>query len=104
MNNKLSVLLSRKLIISGIIQKEFEAIYIYGFELLLSFVVSVSIILALSILIRKFFESLIFLVLFIAIRQFTGGFHARTYLKCQIFTMDICTMQPETQAITFSIR
>lgn len=87
MNHKLSILFSQRLIQLGIISKEHEEIYVYGFELILSFMSSVTIVLFLGAIIHKIIETLIFLTLFIVIRRFTGGFHAETYLKCQICTI-----------------
>lgn len=87
MNHKLSVTISKKLVDLGTIHKKDEEIYIYGFELIFSFIFSVSIILAVGYIIHKILETIIFLTLFILIRQFTGGFHADTYMKCQIFTI-----------------
>lgn len=94
MNHKLSVLLARKLTRLGTIPKGHEDIYVYGFELIISFVVSVAVLLFLGIVFHKIVETLIFLTLFIVIRQFTGGFHADTYLKCQICTISFyaCVM------------
>jgi accessory gene regulator B len=87
MNHKLSVLICQKLAKHGIISKDIEEVYIYGFELILSFLISVSIILTIGIFISKIVETIAFLVLFILIRQLTGGFHANTYAKCQIYTV-----------------
>ena len=87
MNHKLSVIFSRKLVQLGAIPKEHEDVYIYGFELIFSFIFSVTVVLILSAMIGKIIETVIFLLLFIVLRQFTGGFHADTYLKCQICTI-----------------
>lgn len=87
MSHKLSVLFSQKLVKLGTIPKEHEAVYIYGFELICSFLFSVTLILILGAMIRKIIETVVFLILFILIRQFTGGFHATTYLKCQVCTI-----------------
>ena len=65
MNHKLSVLICQKLAKHGIISKDIEEVYIYGFELILSFLISVSIILTIGIFITKIFETIVFLVLFI---------------------------------------
>lgn len=54
----------------------------YGIEITLSSFFNILIILLLSIILHSFFEGITFLIVFIVTRQFTGGFHANTYLSC----------------------
>lgn len=63
------------------IDKEY---YQYGIEITISSLLNVILIVIIGILTHSFFESVIFLVCFILIRQFTGGFHADTYIKCNL--------------------
>lgn len=58
--------------------------YQYGIEITISSILNVFLILMIGIVTQSFFESIIFLVCFIFIRQFTGGFHADTYFKCNL--------------------
>lgn len=48
----------------------------------MSSLLNVILIMGIGIIFRSVIESVIFLSCFILIRQFTGGFHADTYLKC----------------------
>lgn len=59
--------------------------YQYGIEITISSILNIVLILGIGLITRNFVESLIFLLLFIPIRQFTGGFHANTYFKCNLF-------------------
>lgn len=61
--------------------------YVYGTELLLSFIISTSIILLIGMLIHRMIKTLIFLAAFILLRRYTGGYHAKTYLRCKIVTV-----------------
>lgn len=61
-------------------------IYIYGVELLISSIISTTIILLIGLLTKTFFESIIFLISFSAIRVYTGGYHSMTYLRCNIIS------------------
>lgn len=70
-----------------IIPKDLEEVYIYGFELLISFVSSTLIIIAVGSVFHKTISSIIFLLIFILVRRFTGGYHANSYLKCKIYTV-----------------
>lgn len=87
MNHELSIRICQKLIDKGIIKEELKRVYTYGIELLLSFFISVLLILIVGTLMHRFVETLIFLFLFVSIRQMTGGYHAKTYFRCQIVTV-----------------
>lgn len=89
MNHKLSVLICDKLLKYKIIAEELVDVYIYGFELIFSFLISTLSIIAIGLIINQISPTLIFLTFFILIRRYTGGFHANTYLKCQIYTISL---------------
>ena len=61
-------------------------VYVYGFELLLSTGCSVVSIMALSAVFSLVHYALLFLGVFISLRLFNGGFHAKTYGKCFLVT------------------
>lgn len=69
--------------------KDEKDYYQYGIEILISSIFNIVLILFLGMILRCALESLIFLALFIPIRQFTGGFHASSYFKCNL-TFCIC--------------
>lgn len=66
--------------------EEERPVYIYGFELLLSTLSSMITIISISIIIGKPSYAMFFLLFFFSLRLFTGGYHAKTYLKCFITT------------------
>ncbi len=57
-------------------------VYIYGIELVVSSLIGICIVLTAGILTGYLIESLIFMAGLSAIRFFSGGYHADTYLKC----------------------
>ena len=61
-------------------------VYVYGFELLLSTGCSVASIMALSAVFSLVHYALLFLGVFMSLRLFNGGFHAKTYGKCFLVT------------------
>ena len=65
---------------------EERPVYIYGFELLLSTLSSMITIISISIIIDKPSYAMFFLLFFFSLRLFTGGYHAKTYLRCFITT------------------
>lgn len=59
-------------------------IYLYGFELLLSTLTSALSILFVSVLFNSIEDGAIFLVIYIGLRVFCGGYHAKTHELCFI--------------------
>lgn len=58
--------------------------YQYGIEITVSSLLNIILIISIGALTFSIFESIIFLVCFVLIRQFTGGYHANTYFKCNL--------------------
>lgn len=65
-----------------VIDKENTEAYKYGMELLVSQVISIGVVLILGILLGRMWETLLFLIFFIAIRVYAGGYHASCYRNC----------------------
>lgn len=86
MENTVAIWICNKLLEKKIISDTYLEVYIYGFELILSFLISSSIIIAIGIITNQIIPTLTFLITFIFIRQFTGGFHANSYIMCKIYT------------------
>ena len=70
----------------GIINDENIDVYTYGFELLFSFLFSTSVIILIGTIMSKMLETLVFLGIFVILRSYTGGYHAKTYAKCTVVT------------------
>jgi len=62
--------------------EESVAYYSYGAEITISSFINVLLVLFVGAITSNFFESITFLLCFIPLRQFTGGYHANTYFKC----------------------
>jgi accessory gene regulator B len=76
--------LNNNLIKNGVISADLSSVYIYGFEVLISGLFGITICLALGAVFSKLLETLIFLTIFVILRSYTGGYHADTYLRCNI--------------------
>lgn len=59
--------------------------YKYGVEIALSTMLNIVLILSIGAVTGRFIESVIFLAVFIPLRQFSGGYHADTYFRCNLF-------------------
>lgn len=75
------------LINRNIIEEEDKEIYSYGFNQILFIMLNFITILIIGILFNMLFETIIFIITYIPIRIYTGGYHARTQTKCYIFSV-----------------
>ncbi|MDR1550930.1 MAG: accessory gene regulator B family protein [Hungatella sp.] len=78
-------MVGRRWIRNGMISSEYYACYVYGIELIVSEIIGISIILFLGAVTGTYSNAFVFLLVFILVRQYTGGFHADSYLSCNIF-------------------
>ena len=58
--------------------------YKYGIEITISSILNIVIILLIGLISGHFIESILFLICFVPLRQVTGGYHADSYLKCNL--------------------
>lgn len=68
----------------GYVIKKEKKIYQYGFEIIMSSCIGIFAVLFLGLLFSTILESLVFLFCLISLRQYTGGYHAKSYLKCNL--------------------
>lgn len=88
MLNYLSRSITDFLLLKEAIKTEEKEIYIYGVQLIISSIINFLICIITSLLFGELLNGLIFFVAFSSLRKFTGGFHSRSFLICNIvFTM-----------------
>ena len=83
LSNKITDFLYKK----EVIFQEQKEVYIYGFTVLFLNILDILIILALGILIERYLDTIVFLMVFGITRQYTGGYHAKTVSKCLVVYM-----------------
>lgn len=86
MLNKLSALLTDKMLQKGSITKEDRELYVYGFFMLLSHLLYLVLICIMGLILGCVPESLVFYVAFQFIRRYAGGYHAKTETRCEIMS------------------
>ena len=91
MINKLSSLISSKFVEHNIISKSVKDVYRYGIEMTISSIIGFVITCLIGLLFRMLMQTMLFYVIFILLRSMTGGYHAKTYLKCN-FIFSIITL------------
>ncbi len=84
---KLSRRIGDNLVRSDVVKAEDVEIYIYGINQILVSVVNVLSALIIGLIFGVFFEIAVFMAAYIPLRSFAGGFHAKTPLRCYIFSI-----------------
>lgn len=69
-----------------IVQEEYE-IYLFGMEQLLSSIMNMVSVLIIGMILGVLLESIIFLMAFKFIRQYAGGYHASTRIRCYLLSI-----------------
>lgn len=68
----------------NIISKEETEIYTYGYETFISALIDFVLIMGLGFLFNRPMNTFIAFMMFVSVRLYTGGYHAKTYLKCKL--------------------
>jgi accessory gene regulator B len=86
----------------NIIEQNKLDIYTYGFELMISNIISIVVALLIGIIFSEFINVIIFMITFMILRKFSGGYHADTYFKCNaIFAFNVILMIMLLKVINF---
>ena len=75
------------LINNNIIKKEDAEIYSYGFKELIFIIINIITTIVIGLIFNKVFEVILFMIIYLPIRVYAGGYHARTKLRCYIFSV-----------------
>lgn len=82
MYEKISCIITKKLVEKKIIRNDEWEIYQYSIEVLLSDVCYLFIAFLTALLTNSLWASVAFFTGFLSLRKFSGGYHASTYLRC----------------------
>ncbi len=84
MITELSKRISHFLCEKDIVKEETVEIYQYGFEIIISTLIGFFITVLIGAVFHMIIASLLYYFVLVVLRQFTGGYHADTYLKCNL--------------------
>lgn len=68
----------------NVVKKSEYEIYTYGFDLIISGLMNVLLVIGAGIVIDKVWEALLYVCIMIIVRMYTGGYHADTHVMCNI--------------------
>lgn len=86
---RISAKITAFLIAQKIVHVEDREIYEYGFELLLADLFNLCTILLIGKMLGQLWSTILYLLIFIALRSVCGGYHAKTHLHCHIGTIGV---------------
>ena len=86
MLNGVATRLTKYLINNDVISSNEFPVYKYGLELVISSLLETVIICALGAIAFSLLDAIIFIVCFVLLRSFSGGFHAKSYFRCTIYS------------------
>ena len=84
---KLSHKIGDDLVRSGVVKEEDAEVYIYGINQILAYVFNAFSSLIIGLIFGVIFEIIIFMAAYIPLRSFAGGYHAKTPLRCYVFSV-----------------
>ena len=110
MISKLAKSIAHFFVVQNITEDSKEVIYAYGMELLISDVLNTIIALLIALFSHTLPAVVVFIAVFMGLRQFVGGFHANSHLSCMftlvmvmmVFSYGICNVSGHITPI-FSI-
>ena len=109
MLEQLSYIIATHLANKKIIDSEDTDIYRFGLEVGISTMINLLFLILTTILFFSFIYLLIFIVFFVFLRQYSGGYHADTHIKCNAMTLlcyslcTVCSQHFKTDLILTSI-
>lgn len=110
MISKLAKNIAHFFVVQNITEESKEVIYAYGMELLISDVLNTIIVLLIALISHTLPAVVVFIAVFMGLRQFVGGYHANSHLSCMftlvmvmlVFSYGICNVSGQIAQI-FSI-
>lgn len=80
---------TQKFVDVGIIKYKDKELYAYGLWQGIALLYNFATIMILALIFKMFWQSMIFMIAYSLIRPYAGGYHARTPLKCYLFSVVI---------------
>lgn len=95
MINKLAVRFVEYLITSGAGNEENREAYVYGIEIMVEKIITYTALISIATYLNILIPSSLFVMFFVLLRGYTGGYHANTYIGCLVGTITMyltCTL------------
>jgi len=87
MFDKCSKTISDSLVRAGVIERKDQNIYSYGIQQGIVSLLNIITTLVIGAIVHAFYQSIVFIVAYIPLRHFAGGYHAKTQFRCYVFSI-----------------
>lgn len=77
------------LIKNNAIDSNLMEVYVYGYEVMISAISDLLITIIIGAIAGRLINAIIFFMIFVTVRVYTGGYHANTYIKCKFVFISI---------------
>jgi len=91
MITKLSEKLTDYFILKNIIDIGEKETYCYCFELMIAFIFNLSLAIIIGFSFLQFVPTILFIIVFLSLRTFAGGYHAKTHFRCILIFVVVFT-------------
>lgn len=82
--------LGGELVNSHTIEEEQKELYVFGIQLAIHIFFCLTLFLLLGLLLQQVYQTILFMIFFIPLRKYAGGFHANTRGACYIYSTLLC--------------
>ncbi len=89
---KIAEIITQKLEKSNTIQSENRELYLYGLEQGFTIILNVVTVVVIGLILKALPQALLFMVFYFPLRGYAGGFHARTHIRCYVYSMAIVVL------------
>lgn len=100
MSKKLSKVIIEILLKNGLIDKNEIEIYCYGYETLIYSIEQMILLIFVGIILQREWDVFVFIIVFVSLRRYTGGYHAHTRMGCTCITLIMYVVVIFTTQIT----
>ncbi len=76
---------------NDIIDEETSQVCQYGFEIIISTIVGFLLVVFIGVCCGEIISAILFYIIFVGVRLFTGGYHASTHFRCKLLLCICCT-------------
>ncbi len=103
MLHRLSQNITDFLISREVINEKDAEIYVYGYEMIISGIIDFLITMIIGILLGCPLNAVIFFIMFVSIRLYSGGYHANNYVKCKLIMISLLLVVLEISSIVLPL-
>lgn len=92
MFSRIAETITQKLEENNTIESENREIYKYGFQQGFTILLNVATIMIIGLVLKSLLQAILFMIFYFPLRSYAGGFHAKSAIRCYIYSMVIIVL------------